>query len=164
MAMQMHRMRCSGNCPHDAGINAVAEYIVDGMLFITMVLHCLKEGGLVWKSIASLRVCNLAAAQMSSTAHYSYMATVALHWLGQGTVPDTGTSCWLKDHAERQLLGLHHVPKQCVSMHVVYMYIHKLPFQLQPISREEHRLVLAVPPHSLIGLLLGVWPFHQHLQ
>ena len=58
---------------------------------------------------------------------------------------------------------LHNAPKQCVSMHVVYMYIHKLAFQLPPISSEEHWLVLAVPPHSLIALL-GVWPFHQHLQ
>ena len=33
MAMRMHRMTCSSNCPHDAGINAVVECIVDGMLF-----------------------------------------------------------------------------------------------------------------------------------
>ena len=94
---------------------------------------------------------------------YPLQQSLGLELRQQGTVSDTGTSSWLADHAERPAAKLHSAPKQCVSMHVVYVYIHKLPFQLQPISREEHWLVLAVPPHSLIALL-GVWPFHQHLQ
>ena len=57
----------------------------------------------------------------------------------------------------------HHVPKEGVRMHIIDVHIHQLSFHLQPVSREENKLILTVSAYSLV-VLLWVGPLHQNLQ